>query len=85
MSLILIILSIIGAIPDIIAAVEAIWALIQQVRHRPTRLAMTKKLRRMVLGHLSPDQKSIRSDGACLSDLCEFEAEVKAALAAEAS
>ncbi len=83
MSILLIILSIIGAIPDIIKAVEAIWAWIQQIRDRKTRLAMTRKLRALVLSHLSADHKSIVNAQKCQADLAVLEAEVLGVLEAE--
>ncbi len=81
MSLILLILSIVGAIPDIIKAVEEIWALIQQIKNRSVRLEKTRKLKSLVLGHLSPDNKYIADNGHCVADLMDFKVEVKAALA----
>ena len=83
MSILLIILSIIGAIPDIIKAVEVIWAWIKEIRDGRTRRAMTTKLRTLVISHLSEDKKSIMNAEACVSDLGALESEVKAVLAAQ--
>lgn len=74
------ILSIIGAIPDIIKAVEQIWEWIKQIRDRKTRREMTTKLRKLVVSHLSEDKKSVLNAEACVSDLNMLETEVLDAL-----
>jgi hypothetical protein len=77
------ILSIIGALPDIIKAVEAIWDWIKQIRDRKTRREMTAKLRKLVLSHLSEDKKAVVNAEGCLSDLATLQEEVLRKLEAE--
>ena len=83
MALLILILQIIGAIPDIIALVKKIWELIQEIRNRRERLAATKKLRETVLRHLADDKKSVKDNQACMADLIALQLEVEAILKAQ--
>lgn len=84
MTLLLLILQIIGALPDIIELVKKIWEMIQEIRNRRERLAATKKLRQTVIRHLAEDQKSIKNHQACMADLVALQLEVDAILKAQA-
>lgn len=84
MALLLLILQIIGALPDIIALVKKIWEMIQEIRNRSERIKATKKLRATVLKHLAADKKSVENNQACMADLIALQLEVDAVLKAQA-
>ncbi len=84
MSILLLILSLIGAIPDVIAAVKEIWDLIKKIFDRQTRLVYRKKLLAVIEDAI--DKKTGKLAAAkCLVDLCALRCDVLAVLSAQAT
>lgn len=84
-SILLLILSLVGAIPDFIAAIKYLWDLISHIRDPKLRAQMRRKLRRLALSHVDQENKAFLHADTCMTAAAELEAEVMAVLQAQSN
>lgn len=75
--MLLIILQIIGAMPQVIEFAKMVWELIKQIRDRRQRVAYRRELRRIVWDRRSIRKMSVDQTVTCMAELDDLALKVK--------
>lgn len=83
MSVLLLILQILGAMPSVIKFAQMVWDLIKQIRDKGERKAAKRKLYKMILRREHLKKLSVDDSAALLQELEELQDEVQGILTKE--
>lgn len=83
LQIILLLLSIAGALPDAIEGFKRLWDIINQITDSKTRVRLRVKARRVARSQICPVKKQVISQVACQSAFADLTAEAQSIVDAQ--